>query len=249
MERLFRWTFRIVAGLFLLAGLAALSGFWLASRSLPDYARTENVRGLSAPVEIVRNTHNVPHIFRRGRRRDVLRPRLRPCAGPVVADDAPAAHGPGAAVGVVWQSHTSDGRTDPPPRTLPHGDPEHRGSGRRHDGNAARLLRRGQRADRRGEPGGVGTRGPGVLPVLAQHRTVAACRQHRPHQANGAATFRSCRGRSPSRPCVARLVRRTPRGPAPGHPRQRRGGTRFHARSISLVRPPGHTGRPRGSRH
>lgn len=63
MERLFRWTFRIVAGLLLLGGAAIAVAFWLASRSLPDYDRTEQVQGIDAPVEIVRNTYNVPHIF------------------------------------------------------------------------------------------------------------------------------------------------------------------------------------------
>ena len=63
MERVFRWTFRIVSGLMLLAGLLIAGAFWLASRSLPEYDATERVAGLSAPVEIVRNTHDVPHIF------------------------------------------------------------------------------------------------------------------------------------------------------------------------------------------
>ena len=63
MERLFRWTFRIVTGLLLLTGAAALVVYWLAGRSLPDYDATVEVAGLSAPVEIVRNTHDVPHIF------------------------------------------------------------------------------------------------------------------------------------------------------------------------------------------
>ncbi|SDZ22833.1 penicillin amidase [Jannaschia faecimaris] len=63
MERLFRWTFRIVTAALLLAGLSVLAVYWLAGRSLPDYDATETVAGLSAPVEIVRNTHNVPHIF------------------------------------------------------------------------------------------------------------------------------------------------------------------------------------------
>ncbi|MCK0167462.1 penicillin acylase family protein [Jannaschia sp. S6380] len=63
MQRLFRWTFRIVAGVLVLAGVSLAVVFWLASRSLPDYDATEAVAGLSAPVEIVRNTHNVPHIF------------------------------------------------------------------------------------------------------------------------------------------------------------------------------------------
>ncbi|MEM7644527.1 MAG: penicillin acylase family protein, partial [Pseudomonadota bacterium] len=63
MERLFRWTFRIVVTGLSLAGLALVAVLWLASRSLPDYNATVNVDGLRFPVEIVRNTHNVPHIF------------------------------------------------------------------------------------------------------------------------------------------------------------------------------------------
>ena len=63
MQRLFRWTFRIVAGLLTVAGLAALAALWLASRSLPDYDGVVEVAGIVAPVEIVRNTHDVPHIF------------------------------------------------------------------------------------------------------------------------------------------------------------------------------------------
>lgn len=63
MQRLFRWTFRIASGALLLIGAAILVAYWLAGRSLPDYGATETVTGLTAPVEIVRNTHNVPHIF------------------------------------------------------------------------------------------------------------------------------------------------------------------------------------------
>ncbi|MEM8822220.1 MAG: penicillin acylase family protein [Pseudomonadota bacterium] len=63
MERLFRWTFRIVVTALALGGLVLAGLIWLASRSLPDYDATVNVDGLRFPVEIVRNTHNVPHIF------------------------------------------------------------------------------------------------------------------------------------------------------------------------------------------
>lgn len=63
MQRLFRRTFRTVSGVLLLLGLAILVAYWLAGRSLPDYDATQEVSGLTAPVEIVRNTHNVPHIF------------------------------------------------------------------------------------------------------------------------------------------------------------------------------------------
>jgi penicillin amidase len=63
MERAFRWTFRIVVCVLALTGIAVLSALWLASRSLPEYDATLEVAGIDAPVEIVRNTHNVPHIF------------------------------------------------------------------------------------------------------------------------------------------------------------------------------------------
>lgn len=63
MERLFRWTFRIVVAVLVLVGVAVGTLVWLASRSLPEYDATQPVAGLAAPTEIVRNTHNVPHIF------------------------------------------------------------------------------------------------------------------------------------------------------------------------------------------
>lgn len=63
MERLFRWSFRAVVAVLVLCAAALFGVYWLAGRSLPDYDRIEPVTGLTAPVEIVRNTHNVPHIF------------------------------------------------------------------------------------------------------------------------------------------------------------------------------------------
>ncbi len=63
MARVFRWLLNIATGLIVL-GLAALALiYYFASRSLPDYDRTTQVAGLSAPVEIVRDNANVPHIF------------------------------------------------------------------------------------------------------------------------------------------------------------------------------------------
>ena len=63
MVTLFRWSFRLVVVVLMVAGAALAFAAWLAMRSLPDYDRTEAVRGLSAPVEIVRDIHNVPHVF------------------------------------------------------------------------------------------------------------------------------------------------------------------------------------------
>ena len=63
MAVLFRWLVRITGGLILLGVLAVLVAYFLLSRSLPDYSKTLRVEGISAPVEIIRNNSNVPHIF------------------------------------------------------------------------------------------------------------------------------------------------------------------------------------------
>ncbi len=63
MVTVFRWMVRLIS-LVLLAAMLVLLGLWyFASRSLPDYDETHQVSGISAPVEIVRSTENVPHIF------------------------------------------------------------------------------------------------------------------------------------------------------------------------------------------
>ncbi|MCC5956765.1 MAG: penicillin acylase family protein [Natronohydrobacter sp.] len=59
----FRWLLRIFAGLALLGVLLATGLYFFLSRSLPDYTETFRQNGISGEVEIVRNTHNVPHIF------------------------------------------------------------------------------------------------------------------------------------------------------------------------------------------
>lgn len=63
MVTVFRWLLRLTVGSIVLA--AALMGLavYFALRSLPDYDQTYRVDGISAPVEIVRSTENVPHIF------------------------------------------------------------------------------------------------------------------------------------------------------------------------------------------
>ena len=63
MAFVFRWLMRLFL-LLLALSLGALGLAWyLAARSLPDYDRDYEVAGLAAPVEIVRNTYNVPHVF------------------------------------------------------------------------------------------------------------------------------------------------------------------------------------------
>ena len=63
MNNLFKWLVRLVGALLLLTGLTVGLIYYLASRSLPDYDKTLATPGLSAPVEIVRDNANVPHIF------------------------------------------------------------------------------------------------------------------------------------------------------------------------------------------
>ncbi|WP_282091706.1 penicillin acylase family protein [Epibacterium ulvae] len=63
MARLFRWLLRLTSGLILLCILAIVSIYFFASQSLPDYDKDIALPGVSAPLEIVRDNANVPHIF------------------------------------------------------------------------------------------------------------------------------------------------------------------------------------------
>lgn len=63
MATLFRWLLRLTAVLVLLVLAITAMVYYLASRSLPDYDVTLPVSGLNAPVEIVRDNANVPHIL------------------------------------------------------------------------------------------------------------------------------------------------------------------------------------------
>lgn len=59
----FRWLIRIVSGVIALGVILALMAYYILSRSLVDYDEDFTVPGITAPVEIVRNNDNVPHIF------------------------------------------------------------------------------------------------------------------------------------------------------------------------------------------
>ncbi len=59
----FRWLLRALTGLIVLGVVAGFLTYYVLSRSLPDYHEGFALPGLSAPVEIVRNNANVPHIF------------------------------------------------------------------------------------------------------------------------------------------------------------------------------------------
>ncbi len=63
MANVFRWLLRLAVGLIGLILLAIGLVYYLASQSLPEYNQTIEVDGLSAPVEIVRDNANVPHVF------------------------------------------------------------------------------------------------------------------------------------------------------------------------------------------
>jgi len=59
----FRWLLRLLTGMIALGLLALFGAYYFLSRSLPDYNEAFALPGLTAPVEIVRNNDNVPHIF------------------------------------------------------------------------------------------------------------------------------------------------------------------------------------------
>ncbi len=63
MIAVFRWMLRLTLLLLLVAGVALGLVWYLATRSIPDYDATYTVEGITAPVRIVRDTQNVPHIF------------------------------------------------------------------------------------------------------------------------------------------------------------------------------------------
>ena len=63
MERLYRLLFRAFVGISLLSLTSVVLVYWLANRSLPNYAASYQLDGVSEPVEIVRTNMAVPHIF------------------------------------------------------------------------------------------------------------------------------------------------------------------------------------------
>jgi penicillin amidase len=63
MITVFRWLFRITLGVIALVAAALALVWYFAARSLPDYDATAEVAGISAPVEIVRDNADVPHVF------------------------------------------------------------------------------------------------------------------------------------------------------------------------------------------
>ena len=63
MALVFRWMVRLASAMIVLAVLAVITVYYLASRSLPEYDKTLTLPGLASGVEIVRDNANVPHIL------------------------------------------------------------------------------------------------------------------------------------------------------------------------------------------
>ncbi len=62
MSLVYRWLLRLFTAALVLGVLAVLFIYYLASRSLPEYQTRHEVAGITAPVEIIRDNANVPHI-------------------------------------------------------------------------------------------------------------------------------------------------------------------------------------------
>ena len=63
MARVLQWIFRIIGGSLILSFIILAFVFYIVLRSLPDYDKSVELPGIIAPIEIVRDTFNVPHIY------------------------------------------------------------------------------------------------------------------------------------------------------------------------------------------
>ena len=63
MALIFRWLLRLASLLIFLIVAAFGLAYYFTSRSLPEYDAQASALGLQAPVEIIRDNANVPHIF------------------------------------------------------------------------------------------------------------------------------------------------------------------------------------------
>ena len=59
----FRWLVRILTALILVTAATLAGLYYVTSRSLPDYSASYRLSGVDQPMEIVRDTASVPHIF------------------------------------------------------------------------------------------------------------------------------------------------------------------------------------------
>jgi penicillin amidase len=63
VAKIFKWLMRGFITILVLGIIAVSLSYYFASRSLPDYNASINVDGVNGPIEIVRDSSNVPHIF------------------------------------------------------------------------------------------------------------------------------------------------------------------------------------------
>ena len=63
MARVLKWIFRIIGGSLILSVIVLAFIFYILLRSIPDYNKSVELPGIIDPIEIVRDTYNVPHIF------------------------------------------------------------------------------------------------------------------------------------------------------------------------------------------
>src|SRR6056297_1273701 len=180
MTVLLRWLVRLVSVAVLLTVIVVLAAWWIAGRSIPDYDADWQVTGINGPIEIVRNTAAVPHIF-----------------GDTDADHAP--HGTGASVGTVRRLHDPDRRLVAAARYLRPRHPVRRGPGRRHRCRPGGLFRRREWLVAAGRNRGLGPRRAGTVPLRARDFPVETRRQRGGDLHDGAATGPTPRGRGVAR--------------------------------------------------
>ena len=63
MVRVLQLIFRIIGGSLVLSLIVLAIIFYIVLRSIPDYEKTIELPGIVEPIEIVRDTANVPHIY------------------------------------------------------------------------------------------------------------------------------------------------------------------------------------------
>ena len=63
MARVLQWIIRIIGGSLILSVIILAFIFHIVLRSIPDYNKSVELPGIIAPIEIVRDTFNVPHIY------------------------------------------------------------------------------------------------------------------------------------------------------------------------------------------
>ena len=63
MARVLYWIFRIIGGSLILSFITLACIFYIVLRSIPDYDKSVELPGITGPIEIVRDTFNVPHIY------------------------------------------------------------------------------------------------------------------------------------------------------------------------------------------